>query len=425
MTTQSNINNNVHVISLRREGSPQAAMQGQLEHFRQMRRLDSNRELSTSWRQLTVNNTVVPLANCHLMLYSGEIGIGTPPQMFRVDFDTGSSDVWVPSTRCDASCDTFRGINDWNFYNENASSTFQSIPQSTRTFEVQYASGTSILGERFQDVLHLGSANVTMEQIFGQATTISNYTACAVEEGIFGLAFSLLSSHQDPTPISNLLGVLSDPIFSVYLDGSVDDYPADGSSTSATPDAFGNVRGSVSLPSGAHSELIFGAINQKHYTGCLAWHKVGSAYDGFWDITADSIQVGGMTLSGSTTVVVDSGSTLVVGPIDEIGQIAAMNGATCAVFDATTGAPQQVSCTNSYGFDIAQVDCSQGVASLEFIIDGITYTLDTADLVVDYRTRQGDFCTLRLQGASLLVRPYNDTIMSWRPFINSSHSLSS
>ena len=55
-------------------------------------------------------------------MYYGLITIGTPPQSFLIDFDTGSSDLWVPSSKCPIS---ESGCGNMSQYDSSMSSTYK------------------------------------------------------------------------------------------------------------------------------------------------------------------------------------------------------------------------------------------------------------------------------------------------------------
>src|ERR1700722_8623752 len=104
--------------------------------------------------------------------YVGKMGIGTPPQIFNMDFDIGSADIWVGASNC-TTCrpnQTFK---------PSQSSTFHFIGDPLR---LDYADGSSVQGYTARDDLTIGGLYST-NQTIGLAT---NETGLFISiDGIF------------------------------------------------------------------------------------------------------------------------------------------------------------------------------------------------------------------------------------------------
>ena len=74
--------------------------------------------------------------------WAGNIQIGTPPKTFLIDFDTGSADLWVPSSSC-SQCASSKSK-----YDAKASSTGA---EQNGSFEIRYADGSNATGPIYAD----------------------------------------------------------------------------------------------------------------------------------------------------------------------------------------------------------------------------------------------------------------------------------
>lgn len=91
----------------------------------------------------------VPLDDEQDLMWTATVTIGSPPQNFTVDFDTGSADLWVPSSSC-------RSCGGHSKYNPSKSSKSK---KQKGTFSISYGDGSTASGTPYSDTgKHLQSS---------------------------------------------------------------------------------------------------------------------------------------------------------------------------------------------------------------------------------------------------------------------------
>ncbi|KAF4018221.1 hypothetical protein G4228_010149 [Cervus hanglu yarkandensis] len=172
--------------------------------------------LGAEWSQLSKTlsfgnrTSPVVLTNYLDAQYYGEIGIGTPPQTFKVIFDTGSANLWVPSTKCSP---LYTACEIHSLYDSLESSSY--VENGTE-FTIHYGSG-KVKGFLSQDLVTVGGITVT--QTFGEVTELPLMPFMLAKfDGVLGMGFPAQAVGGVTPVFDHILAqrVLTEDVFSVY-----------------------------------------------------------------------------------------------------------------------------------------------------------------------------------------------------------------
>jgi phytepsin len=238
----------------------------------------------------------IPMLSYAEVQYYAPITIGTPPQTFQVLMDTGSSNLWVPSSKCpwyDIACDLH------NKYDSSKSSTFKA---NNTKFSIMYGSG-SVSGFLSQDNVGLGGVTVR-NQVFAEITSEFGLPFIMAQfDGVLGLAFDSISVDHVTPLWYNLLaqGLVTQPIFAFWLN-RVSDAKVGG-------------------------ELVLGGVDSNHYTGDFVYVPLSEKT--YWRFTADSLGIVGQApLCEKCSAIADTGTSLIAGPSEIVKKLNTEIGAT-------------------------------------------------------------------------------------------------
>ncbi|CAK5274012.1 unnamed protein product, partial [Mycena citricolor] len=228
--------------------------------------------------------------------YFGSLAIGTPPVSFDVILDTGSADLWVASSTCNQGCDSMAK------FDSGASSSFTN--RST-PFSITYGSGAAA-GNLGSDVVQMAGFSVA-NQVFGVCDQATKGLLTSPVSGLLGLAWQAIASSRAP------------PFWETLVSGGSWDSPVMAFQLTR----FLNQSRSGNLQAGG--SFTMGFVNNSLYTGQIEYINMPTAFNSYWTLPITDITVQGASISMSSGTsayaAIDSGTTLVGGPAEDIANI--------------------------------------------------------------------------------------------------------
>ncbi|XP_047330251.1 aspartic proteinase-like [Impatiens glandulifera] len=229
------------------------------------------------------DGVIVGLKNYQNMQYYGEISIGTPPQKFTVQFDTGSSNLWITSSKCYFSS----ACHSKSKYYARRSRTYKKTGTPAR---IGYGED-SISGRISQDNFVVGGLTIK-NQVFVEATSLPDseiYTNTKFD-GILGLGFQE-KSIRGVVPIwYNMMyqGLIQNRVFSFWLNRNTEEEEG--------------------------GEVVFGwRPDSRHYMGDHTYVPVNRK--GYWQFDMGDVTINGKHLGVTgLSAFPDSGCSLLLGP---------------------------------------------------------------------------------------------------------------
>ncbi|EIM89716.1 acid protease [Stereum hirsutum FP-91666 SS1] len=223
-----------------------------------------------------------PLVDYGAQLWFGSISVGTPATIYTVDFDTGSSDLFLPGPDCGVSC------KDHTAYNPSNSSTSAKVGQP---FSLTYGDGSSVSGDQYTDTVTIAGLSATNQTLGAASTYSTSFESTSFPaDGLMGMGFKSISDYGANPVFQTLVaeGQVDQPVFSFKLSSS-------------------------------HAELFLGGTDNSDVSGDFTYVPVTE--EGYWQVDLDSVALNGNTTVSQISSIIDTGTTQILGDTTNVAAI--------------------------------------------------------------------------------------------------------